>query len=284
MNGIPINPYALYVYCDGAMDYDSKNTGGVGFEIRFPDFIDLEGINKTIGRYERANIERLELEAILQGMNELLKLFKNNREKLKNINTIIFITDRMGLNDKERTSPYKIREWRRNKWHNHEGKAIKNSDLLDKLDKTRKKLTDQAFCSLEIRYGRRKFNKKADKLAKAGKKHAIVKENIALKGTKIGRRKYDNVEVDYGLLKEEEEYLVHVFKKEPVRDQWEIWVDICDGVFVGRKLRIYTDSEIERKIHRHHKYKIRIRNVFAHHVAIYEAIEEVQNDEASITK
>ena len=30
-----MNPYALYIKCDGAMDYDSKNPGGVGFEIIF---------------------------------------------------------------------------------------------------------------------------------------------------------------------------------------------------------------------------------------------------------
>lgn len=39
------NPYAIYINCDGAMDYDSKNTGGVGYVITFPDFIELETIS-----------------------------------------------------------------------------------------------------------------------------------------------------------------------------------------------------------------------------------------------
>ena len=136
---MPINPYALYVYCDGAMDYDARSTGGIGFEIAFPDFVDLENIEKFDGRYVGANIERLELKAILQGMNEVLKSFEDNKDKLRDIQTIIVITDRLSLNDENRTNPYTIREWRKNKWYSHEGKAIKNSDLLEKIDKTRKK-------------------------------------------------------------------------------------------------------------------------------------------------
>lgn len=169
MKGFSTNPYALYVFCDGSMDYDSKNTGGIGLEIKFPDFVDLESITSSVGKYEGANIERLELEAILQGMNEVVKLFENEKGKLRNVNQIIFITDRIGLTDTERTSPYRISEWRRNRWHNHEGKAIKNSDLLNKIDKTRKKITLKTRCSLQIKYGRRKFNKTADKLAQKGK-------------------------------------------------------------------------------------------------------------------
>lgn len=279
MNGEIINPYALYVCCDGAMDYDSKNTGGVGFEIIFPDSVGLESIKHSLGRYEGANIERLELEAILQGMKEVVKLFEKNKDKFRDIQVIIFTTDRLGLNDKDRTSVYKIRGWRKNKWHNYEGKAIKNSDLLDKIDKTRKKLADKTCCKIKIQYRRRKFHKTPDKLAKEGKKQAIKKTHIALGGEKIGKRKYDGIEVDYKLLKEEE-YFVHVFKKEPVREQWEIWVEICDGKFLGQKLKIYSNVgyEIESDLHRHHEYKIRIKKVYNHHITIYDAVEEIRQN------
>ena len=278
MNDIIINPYAMYVCCDGAMDYDSKNTGGVGFEIIFPDSFGLESIKHYLGKYEGANIERLEMEAILQGMKEVVKLFKNKEDILKDLSVIIFTTDRLGLNDQEKTSPYKIREWRKNQWHNFEGKAIKNSDLLDKIDKTRKKLAGKTRCRIRIRYRRRKFHKTPDKLAKEGKKQAIIKTNIALKGTKIGRRKYDGIEVDYKLLEEEKEYFVNVFKKEPVREQWEIWVEICEGKFLGQKLKIYSKggSEIESNLHRHHEYKIKIKKVYNHHITIYDAVEEIR--------
>jgi len=274
MNGRSVNPYALYVHCDGAMDYDSKNTGGVGVEIRFPDFVDLENIELPIGRYEGANIERIELEAILQGMNEVLKLFKVNARALEEVNTIIFVTDRYGLNDNDKTSPFRIRDWRRNKWCNHEGKAIKNSDLLDKIDKTRKKIYDKTHRSLRIEYGRRKFNKAADKLAKKAKKQARAKRDIAIKGVKLGKRKYDSTEVDYNLLDDKSEHFVHIFKKEPVREQWAISAEFCEGSFKGRKLSIYTDDSIERRLHRHHYYTIRIKNVFTHHVVIYKTIRE----------
>jgi len=118
----------------------------------------------------------------------------------------------------------------------------------------------------------------ADKLAKKGKEQAIVKDNIAIKGIKIGRRKYDDIEVDYELLEEKKEHVVHVFKKDPIREQWEICVEICEGTFLGKKLKIYSDSEVERRLHRHHKYRIRIKNVFAHHVTIYKTIKEVDNN------
>ena len=276
MSGISINPYAIYVYCDGAMQYDSKSTGGVGFEIVFPESVELENIQKSFGRYEGANIERLELEGILQGMNGVLDVFQQEREKFRNVQTIIFITDRLSLADSNKTNPYRIRDWRKNKWRNHEGKAIKNSDLLDRIDKARKKINERTHSRVIIKYERRKFNKTADKLAKQGKTQAIAKSNIALKGIKIGRRKFDNIDIDYNLLKEKNEYHIRVYNKEPVRDQWEISAEICSGNFIGRKLKIYVAPETEMKLHRHHEYEIRIKNVFTHHICIYKTIKELK--------
>ena len=196
------NPHAIYVHCDGAMDYNSKSTGGVGYKIIFPDFIDLESIPESNGRYEGANIERLELEAIIQSMEEILKVSKiHNKEKLRNANQIIFVTDRFALQDSDRTNPFKIKEWRKNGWHNHEGKPIKNSDLLEKLDKTRKKIHDLLYCRVRNKYKPRKLNKAVDKLAKAGKELALIKNDIAIKGTKTARRLFDRISIDYKLLK-----------------------------------------------------------------------------------
>lgn len=284
MNGVPINPYALYVCCDAAMDYDSSNTGGVGFEIIFPEFLDLENIQISIGRYVGANIERLELEAILQGMREIIRLFKEPNAKLRRVNTIIFTTDRLALNDKDKTNPYRIRQWRKNNWHNYEGRAIKNSDLLDNIDKARKKIIDKTHCSVQIQYRSRKFGRRPDKLAKKAKKEPIVRDDIALKGIKIGRRKYAGAEVQYESLIAGTDLVVRVFKKDPVRDQWAIHVEISEGNLLGRTLTIYADSETERNLHRHHVYEIIIENVFTHHVTICETIEEIENNKTRTTK
>jgi len=258
------------------MDYDSKNTGGVGYEIVFPEGVELENIKKIIGRYEGANIERIELEAILQGMNEVIKIYKSQLEKLRDIKTIIFTTDRFSLRDSGKTSPYRIKEWRKNNWHNYEGKAIKNSDLLEKIDKTRKKIVDKLFCVLKIEYLRRKYNKVADKLAKAGKKEVIRRGNIALKGIKIGKRMFEGEEIDYRLLKEKNEHGIHIYKKELIRDQWEISVEFCKGKYIGKKIKIYSDSKIERKLHRRHAYQIRIKKVYSHHLEIYKTVKEIK--------
>ena len=46
------NPHALYINCDGAMDYDSINAGGVGFVIKFPESAQLEDISVSLGKYK----------------------------------------------------------------------------------------------------------------------------------------------------------------------------------------------------------------------------------------
>lgn len=272
-----MNPYALYVKCDGAMNYDSRNTGGVGFEIIFPDFIDMKSIQESHGSYEGANIERLELEALIIGIEYLINLYAKVGEKLSAINTIIFVTDRFRLNDNEGTNPFRIQEWRKNKWCNHEGKAIKNHDLLDKLDKKRKKLSTIAKSKILIEYQRRKQNKVADKLAKAGKKLATKEDRIAVKGLKVGRRKFDGPIVKYSKLNEKDEIHIHIFLKTPVNKQWEISTEVCEGIYFGQKLIIYTDDKLAPKLQRRHEYIVRIKKAFTHHVEIYRTISEVKN-------
>lgn len=272
-----MNPYALYIKCDGSMNYDAKNTGGIGFEIIFPDSVELENIKESHGRYEGANIERLELEALISGMEYVISLYEKDGEKLSNINTIIFVTDRFRLNDKDGTSPFKIQEWRKNKWCNHEGKEIKNHDLLDKLDKKRKKLADLARSKVFIEYKPRKQNKVADKLAKAGKQFSISDDSIAIKGIKVGKRKFDGSEINYKSLKEKEEIHIHVFLKTPLNKQWEISSEICETTNFGKKINIYSDDKLASKLQRRHEYKVKIKKVFTHHIQIYRSIKEFKN-------
>jgi len=270
------NPYALYAYCDGAMNYDSKNTGGVGYEIVFPDFVELENIQEFRGRYEGGTIERLELEGLIQGLDAVEKLYKKESEKLRNISAVILISDRFRLNDQEGTNAYKIKEWRKNKWCNYEGKPIKNHDLLDKLDKKRKKLSDITFSKVSIEFRPRKQNKVADKLAKKGKKQPIVNDTIAIKGLKVGKRKFDGAEINYKTLKAKDEIHIHVFRKTPVNDQWEVSVEICKGETTGRILKIYSDNELSAKLKRRNEYIIRLKEVFNHHVTICRTLKSLK--------
>lgn len=274
---IKINPYALYVYCDGAMDYDSKNTGGIGYEIVFPESVDLENIRESFGRYQGANIERIELEGIITGIEAAIHIFEKEREKLKNINTIIVITDRFRLNDNEGTNPFRIRDWRKNNWCNHEDKAIKNSDLLDKLDKKRKKLSEIAYSKVRIEYKSRKLNKVADSLSKNGKKKTITDDSIAIKGLKVGKRKFEGLEVVYKSLKESEEILIHIFLKTPVSDQWEISAEICSGINIGKKVKIYSDDKLASKLQRRHEYNIKVKKVYSHHITIFRSMKELKD-------
>lgn len=271
-----INPYAVYVYCDGAMDYKPKNLGGIGFTITFPDSIPLEPIQISIGQYNGGNIERIELEALIQAMKKTIEVFNENKELLKNINQITFITDRYGLCDLEKTNSYKIRQWRNNKWKNFEGKPIKNNELLDKLDKTRKKLSSQFYTNVNIEYKQRKKNRVADKLAKKAKKEGLKIDILSKKGEKIGKRIFQGDEIKYTKLRIKDELHINVFRKDPVQDEWEIWVEIFSGTFKGSKLKIYADDELAAKLQRGNQYNVKIKDIFIHHIHIYRTIKKIK--------
>jgi ribonuclease HI len=276
------NPYALYVNCDGAMDYTKGNPGGIGFVINFPEAVGLDPIEISGGTYYRGNIERLEIEALIQAIRETNKVFKSLFEKLKNVNTIIFITDRLGLNDKEKTSPYKIREWRRNGWKNNEGKPIKNHKLLDELDKERLKLSRAARASVNIEWRRRKQNKKADNLAKAGKIIGLPNFKLENKSEKIGKRKFDGPEINYRQFQPKDEIHVNIFRKDPVQDQWEIWAEVCAGTNLGDKFKIYADDNLSGKLKRGNEYIIRIKEAFRFHITIFRSFKKPKNDKITI--
>lgn len=271
------NPYAVYINCDGAMDYDKHNTGGIGFIFSFPDNIDLKEISISKGVYIGGNIERLEYEALIQAMEYAIDLFETHSDKLQNVPQIFLVTDRFALNDSERTNAFKIQAWRRNSWKNHEGKPIKNHDLLDKLDKTRKKLSQSTGARVNIIYRPRKKNKQADKLAKKGKTEGLKNDSLAKKGEKIGKRIFDGSEIKYVKLHAKDELLIHVFRKDPVQELWEVWVEMYEGNNKGEKFKIYADNELARKLQRRNFYSIKIKEVFRFHTTIYRTIKKIKH-------
>ncbi len=273
----PKNPYAIYVYCDGAMDYDKHNTGGVGYCISFPDQIAIEPIPITKGIYVGGNIERLELEALIQSMKETLDVLKIYKAEIITVSQVIFVTDRYGLREEDKTSAYRIKDWRRNGWKNFEGKPIKNHKLLDELDKVRMKLTKEAKVKVNIEYRPRKQNKIADRLAKAGKEEGTLNSKLWSKGDKIGKRKFDDVEINYKKLIVGNSYHIHVFKKEPVQDKWEVWVEICDGTDKGKKLKIYCNDTQAAILKRRNEFIVILKNSFRYHILIEDKIEPVSN-------
>jgi ribonuclease HI len=269
------NPYAMYVNCDGAMDYDSRNHGGVGFVIKFPESLQLEDISHSIGRYVGANIERMEIEALIQAMTEVTKLFNENENLVGHIPSIIFVTDRFGLREEQKTNAYAIRQWRSNNWKNHEGKPIKNHELLNKLDKLRKKLSQTSRARINIEYRSRKQNKAADKLAKAGKKDGLIISTLLRKSEKIGRRKFDGPEIKYKQLSDGQEIHVNIFKKEPVQDQWEVWAELCEGEYQGQKMKFYVDDVLAGKLNRGNQYVLRVKQTYRFHLDIFRMVKKL---------
>lgn len=156
---------AILVFTDGARDRDPKQTGGTGFVIKFPHFLCLPDVQESFRR-DGQGIHRLEMIAILEALDWLNMWVKKNGELIKNVSGVIVSTDRFSVT--ELVNSWKISACRRQGWKNHEGKPIKDSDLLDTIDKSRTKLRKTIHGTIEINYLRRKHNKEADKLSKRG--------------------------------------------------------------------------------------------------------------------
>ena len=265
---------AIYIYCDGSMMYDSQSSGGIGFVIKFPEYLEFEDYSEHDGIYVDSNIERLELAGLIAGIQGLRGFIKINEPDLSQTSKIIVITDRFALQDSERTSPYRIRDWRSNHGKNFEGKEIKNWDLLNKLDKTRTKLGNESRKSVRIEYRRRKLNREADKLSKAGRKEGLADRSISIEGHKIGKRKFDGPEISYKQFTNKETLIVNIFRKRLIKDSWEINAEICSEKKYGHRLKIYTDYEFQEKLQRGNQYEVRIKKVYSHHIEIYKTFKK----------
>jgi len=274
---------AIYIHCDGSMMQDSMSSGGTGYVIKFPEELELEDESNFHGIYEDANIERIEIQGIIEGMKGLIYWLKHNTINFSNISKIIIITDRFSLRDEDRTSPFKIQEWRKNGGKNFEGKEVKNWDLLNKLDKTRNKLRKLTWKTVRIEYRRRKYNKEADKLSKRGRKEGIPTRKIAIEGHKIGRRLFDGEEVKYSLFTPKDIIIVHIFRKRPIKEQWEINAEICSDKMKGQKLKIISDHLLQEKLKRGNIFKIRIQKVYSHHFEIYRTIKKLRKEQFVLT-
>lgn len=264
---------AIYIHCDGSMVYDNENSGGVGFIIKFPNDIAEDDISDSIGIYTHSNIERLELEGIIQGIEALINYVKKNGSiAITQVSKIVIITDRFAFQDTERTIAYKIKEYRSRGGKNHEGKEIKNWDLLNKLDKTRMKLSRITQKTVRIEYRKRKENKEADKLSKQARNTGVKTRKIAIEGHKIGKRKFEGKDVNYKNLTNKETLIVNIFRKQFLREQCEVNVEIVNGPLIGQKLKIYTDYELQEKLKRGNEYRIKIKKIYNYHIEIYRTI------------
>ena len=269
---------AILVFTDGAMDRDSNRTGGTGFVIKFPHFVGIPDIQES-SRRDGQGIHRLEMIAILEALEWLNKWLKKNGELIHNVSSVVINTDRISLTETELLNPWKIADWRRMGWENHEGKPIKDHDLLDEIDKNRTKLSKGIRGRVEIKYLRRKHNKEADKLSKLGKK-GLAKSRIILGGkeSKIAPRLFDGEEIKYSDLSVGDCLDVRVYMKDPVQKQFEVVGEINEGKHLGKKIRIYVSPIEELELHRHHCYRFTVKEVHKYHIRVMPGFKEIEAD------
>ena len=179
------------------------------------------------------------------------------------------------MREAQKTNPYAIREWRSNNWKNHEGKPIKNHELLNRLDKLRRKLSQTSRARINIEYRSRKQNRAADKLAKAGKKDGSIITTLLKKSEKIGRRKFDGAEIKYNQLSPRQEIHVNIFKKEPIQDQWEVWAELCEGENEGQKMKFYVDDVLADKLNRGNQYILKVKQTYRFHLDVFRTIRKL---------
>lgn len=82
---------AIYIHCDGSMMYDIDSSGGTGYVIKFPDFLEIEDVSEFDGIFVDSNIERLELEGITNGMQGLRDYLKINEPDISRVSQIIVL-------------------------------------------------------------------------------------------------------------------------------------------------------------------------------------------------
>lgn len=269
------NPHAIHIRADGAMDRDSKQTGGIGFVIEFPETSGLLPIKESFRR-DGQGIHRLEMIAMLEAMDTLLDFLKRNNRAVYQASCIIVHTDRYSVTDAELNNPFRIAAYRRNKWKTHEGKPVKDADLLDKLDKVRRKLAQEVRGRVEIVYRREKKNKEADKLSKVGKRgHVASKRIIRSKNVKVAPRQFDGADVDHATLQSGEVLEIRIYRKVPVGKECELTAEICSRDNQGRKIKIYVSPDLEAEMHRHHHYRVVVDRALTHFVRIKTQIEEI---------
>jgi len=262
------SPHSIQIHCDGAMDYDSKQTGGNGFIIVFPDHFEIEPISRSI-RNDKQGIHRLEMISLIEAMEETISFLNTNNEVAKQSAGVEIYTDRFSVTDGELINPFKVRVWRRAGWKNYEGKPVKNTDLFDKIDKTRQKLSKIVGGSVTISFKPRKKNKMADKLAKKSKMitntgRSIIKKN----DRRVIKRIFDGEEVNYSALSDDNEMEVRVYAWQPVEKEFEICFEICSGDFKGKVIKTSVTANEKSLLLRGHFYLIEIVAVFNHHVKI----------------
>jgi ribonuclease HI len=262
------NPQSIQIHCDGAMDYDPNQTGGNGFHIDFPDFFEIEPIHRSL-RNDGQGIHRLEMISIVEAMEEIIAFLNKNPVLARQAAGVEMYTDRFSVTDGELINPYRIKEWRKAGWKNHEGKPIKNADLLEKIDKTRIKVIKAVGGSVTVSYKRRKYNKVADKLAKAGKISVTRgRRIIAMSNRRVIKRLYDGEEIEYQKISKDLRLKVRVYAWQPVGDEYEICFEICSGEFEGQIIKTSVLPAEKQGLQRGHFYLVNVDSVLKHHVKI----------------
>ncbi len=262
------NPYAIYIKCDGAMNYDNKQTGGNGYVIEFPECFNLEPIRKSI-RNDGQGIHRLEMISILESMKELISYSAKNNINLNKAASVIINSDRYSVTDDGEINPYHVAQYIKSKWMTKDGKEVKNKDLINDIYKTRKKLSSLVGGRVGIKYIREKYNKEADNLAEIGKEKDIRSKRTYYKNyKKISKRKFNGPEVDYSKLNPKRKLIINVYGSQQIDNNFEISTEIEKGEFLGMKVRLYVNTELEKKLHRSHSYFINVKKITKHHIEI----------------
>ena len=63
--------------------------------------------------------------------------------------------------------------------------------------------------------------------------------------------------------------------KDSVQKEFEVSGEISDGEHFGKKIKIYVSFIDELELHRHHYYRVTVKEIHKHHIRIMSDFEEV---------
>ena len=255
------NYNAIYIFTDGSY---KDSCGGMGIFIEFPDNVNIENIEYSIGKIKNIHVFELELEAIYSASMKMLDLLKDKfkKKEIGKSNYIYFNTD--SFYSKECFITGKVEGQKKRKWKKDDGSYIEHKEIINKIHNNLKKIRKLSGKRVEVQYIPRKKNKKADKLANIGRKEFNeIKKESKKKKVKKSKRKYDGDEIKYKFLKKDKEIILRIYyKKEENYREWFIWGEIESKRYLGRKVKFICDAEFEKKIHRTHTYNFKIKEIF----------------------
>ena len=265
---MPYEPYALTIHVDGSAFDNPGGAGGVAGIAEYPESMNCDPVIIFQIGYDQTTNQRMELHACI----EALEWIRANA-RLLGFSRVVILSDSMYVCDNYSRAKY----WKKDKWHNREGRPVENTDLWERI----LFLVPKLGVRIEIRYEHGKstpLGKNVDRLAKETAQGPGKIRDSGFRGGEISRTRLPGGAATMFQAKGQKE-LIRIYRKAPIFRGKELKCKVSFEVVseeTGASLSkhfAYTSHEIEEGLHRSHLYRVQF-NDNPRHPIIENVIEE----------